>query len=314
MAKHRLWEIDTFRGLAIILMIIFHILYDLALFNVASLDIYYSLSGVFPYLVGGLFIFIVGISLTLSYSAIEDKLNQGVSIARNIGIKECSGKYITFLDDDDIFLPKKIERQMNIFNKRDVGLVYCPLGFKKNENIVFVPFSNKKNFFIGLSHQHDIIMTFILKKECFDSCGLFDEKLLYHEDRDLIYRVGKKYKFDFINNPDYIFYNPSISRLSVDMNKIINGKKILYDKHKNDFEDKESYYSEMHYEIAGSYLLFKDYKNFLKHFKLSIDKKPKNLRYILYKHFNTATGRINPAYLIEQKKIKWPKNYNEIIS
>jgi uncharacterized membrane protein len=73
--KHRLWEIDTFRGLAIIFMIFFHILFDLAFLNVASFDIYYSLSGVFPYLVGGLFIFIVGISLTLSYSAVEQNLD-----------------------------------------------------------------------------------------------------------------------------------------------------------------------------------------------------------------------------------------------
>lgn len=75
-SRQRLWEIDTFRGFAIICMIFFHILFDLSFLNIASLDIYYSLSGSFPFLVGGLFIFIVGISLTLSYSAVEEKLDQ----------------------------------------------------------------------------------------------------------------------------------------------------------------------------------------------------------------------------------------------
>ena len=75
--RERIWEIDTFRGLAIILMIFFHILFDLSFLRIASLDIYYSLSGTFPYLIGGLFIFIVGISLTLSYSAVEQKLTIG---------------------------------------------------------------------------------------------------------------------------------------------------------------------------------------------------------------------------------------------
>jgi uncharacterized membrane protein len=57
-------------------MVFFHILFDLSFLKIASLDIYYSLSGSFPFLVGGLFIFIVGISLTLSYNAIEEKLDQ----------------------------------------------------------------------------------------------------------------------------------------------------------------------------------------------------------------------------------------------
>ena len=75
--KQRLWEIDTLRGLAIILMVFFHILFDLSFLQIVSLDIYYSLPGSFPFLVGGVFIFIVGISLTLSYSAVEQKLEAG---------------------------------------------------------------------------------------------------------------------------------------------------------------------------------------------------------------------------------------------
>ncbi|MBU0496916.1 MAG: DUF1624 domain-containing protein [Candidatus Thermoplasmatota archaeon] len=73
---NRLWEIDTLRGVAIIAMIFFHILYDLSFLRIESLGIYYELSVVFPYVFGSLFIFIVGLSLTLSFEGAKKKLSQ----------------------------------------------------------------------------------------------------------------------------------------------------------------------------------------------------------------------------------------------
>ncbi|HGJ5860502.1 MAG TPA: glycosyltransferase family 2 protein [Arsenophonus nasoniae] len=43
---------------------------------------------------------------------IENNKNLGVSKSRNIGIQSCQGKYIAFLDSDDIWLPTKLEEQL----------------------------------------------------------------------------------------------------------------------------------------------------------------------------------------------------------
>ena len=44
---------------------------------------------------------------------VVNETNQGSANARNIGIQYCEGEYISFLDDDDIYLPKKLETQIN---------------------------------------------------------------------------------------------------------------------------------------------------------------------------------------------------------
>ena len=56
--------------------------------------------------------------------------NQGSSSARNRGIDACSGRFVTFLDSDDEFLPAKLERQLALFDLRpDLGFVYSDYAF-----------------------------------------------------------------------------------------------------------------------------------------------------------------------------------------
>lgn len=50
----------------------------------------------------------------VSLRRIVNKPNQGSAKSRNIGIKDSKGAYVTFLDDDDEYLPEKIERQLRL--------------------------------------------------------------------------------------------------------------------------------------------------------------------------------------------------------
>ena len=72
----RFWEIDLLRGIAVILMIVFHFLYDLDYLNVYELDLYSGYLLIFVHLIGTVFFLLVGISLTLSYSRVKDILTK----------------------------------------------------------------------------------------------------------------------------------------------------------------------------------------------------------------------------------------------
>lgn len=87
--EKRFWEIDFLRGIAIIMMIVFHFLFDLSYFGSYAVNVYSGFWWAFARATATVFILLVGISLTLSYSrAIQKKtgklgrkyLNRGLKI------------------------------------------------------------------------------------------------------------------------------------------------------------------------------------------------------------------------------------------
>lgn len=64
----RFWEVDSLRGLAIVMMVAFHLIYDLNYFGIYNFNIHSGLIWVFGKITASIFIFLVGVSLSLSYS------------------------------------------------------------------------------------------------------------------------------------------------------------------------------------------------------------------------------------------------------
>lgn len=145
---------------------------------------------------------------------IRHEKNRGGSAARNTGIKAAKGEYIAFLDSDDEWLPEKINLQIAVFKKGsdNLGVVYCDVMIKNNDEKIV----NSHYFFPQCrGYIYDFMLkrcalvpcsVLIVKKECFQQIGLFNEQFFACQDNDICIRLAKYYEFDFIPKPLVIFH------------------------------------------------------------------------------------------------------------
>lgn len=86
-----------------------------------------------------------------------DKINEGVSIARNTGIKKTSGEYIAFLDADDWIVPNYIEQLMKPFENEKVDISICDYQICKE----FTSSSTESNH----PYRYEEARRYMLKKQ-----------------------------------------------------------------------------------------------------------------------------------------------------
>lgn len=135
--------------------------------------------------------------------------NQGVSSARNRGIRMAWGDFIAFLDSDDAWLPEKLELQMEILMQNpSVGLVGCGVLFVDSSGGVekeWIPkdYAGQEEFLEELRVRNVFFnpSCAVLRRDCFDRVGLFKERLRFGEDWDMWLRVAKTDQTDFVRKP-----------------------------------------------------------------------------------------------------------------
>ncbi|AFZ26450.1 putative glycosyltransferase [Cylindrospermum stagnale PCC 7417] len=135
--------------------------------------------------------------------------NQGLSAARNAGIRSAQGKYIAFLDDDDLWEPQKLEKQISVLEANPrIGLIYSDSLFFSDKrglslrsyNTAF-PTPNLQVLWTLFRYNYIPVLTVVVRRDCLDKVGLFDETLRCCEDYDLWLRLIEKFPIYFLNQP-----------------------------------------------------------------------------------------------------------------
>jgi len=136
--------------------------------------------------------------------------NGGPAKARNRAIRESSGEYVAFLDADDIWYPDKLDRQITVLSgNQNYSLVHSDASYTRTyssqESRTW--FNLKKRVKTGwvfselLSENFILVPSVIIKRDCLERVGLFDEDLKCWEGYDLWLRIAFEHQIGLVNTP-----------------------------------------------------------------------------------------------------------------
>lgn len=132
--------------------------------------------------------------------------NRGASAARNTGIETARGELIAFLDDDDIWEPIKIERQVDSLRNAEpnVGAVYTGIrNVDTDRSTIAVRHADRegdltKEFLCGFTPPFPSV---VVRREVVAATGPLDEDLPSWNDREWLLRVSQHCEFVAIDAP-----------------------------------------------------------------------------------------------------------------
>ena len=143
---------------------------------------------------------LVGPYLSGKIRYIRNEKNIGLAASRNVGIRNCQGEFICFLDADDVFCPQKLEIQVAEFQANpQLSMLFSDEYVIQNG----VKVENAQQFPNGYHIPEPIIDTFakssfiavftvMLRVSVLSEIGLFNESLRWNEDDDLWFRFMLK--------------------------------------------------------------------------------------------------------------------------
>ena len=222
--------------------------------------------------------------------------NQGVGAARNNGVKNSSGNLIAFLDADDIWLPTKLEKQVELLQQDNkIGMVSCGMREFDKDDKTIAEYNQGQN---GWCAKNILMIepvvvgpgsTSLVRRDTFEKIKGFDENKEMHpsEDWEFCYRVALISKVAF--TPEILVeYRNHGGNGHLKIPRFERAMLLAYEKifRQADLETlklRRQCYGNLFTILAGSYFQAQNYQAFLKNTIKSLWYTPQNInRYLAY--------------------------------
>lgn len=184
--------------------------------------------------------------------------NRGKSNTRNTGILASRGQFLAFLDSDDWWMPEKITRQIECFHEgtSHLGVVYTSAKvLNESSNTIcgrLMP-TSRGDVLRNLLEANKLgggSSSVMIRRQCFDDVGCFDESLTHCEDWDMWIRIAaKNYAFDYTPE-DLVILTKHHKNSSADLRGMILGREALLDKHRSLYRQYPLVHSTQHYVVG----------------------------------------------------------------
>ena len=211
----------------------------------------------------------------------------GACAARNTGVKYSAGTFIGFLDDDDEWLPAKIEVLIAAIKKNNYVLAYC-------NNEIFDEINADTRLIIrpqyeGKVYEKLILGNFIgstsfplIRKDALVEVGGFDMQMESSQDYDVWLRLSEKYDICYVNESLNRYYLHEGEQITKNPQKKIQGLERLNEKNSVYLNSNKNAFWIRHMKIIPYYLKIGDKRKAIKTWEQCVIKCPEKIKGNVY--------------------------------
>ena len=216
--------------------------------------------------------------------------NGGVAVARNTGIVAARGELLAFLDSDDVWLPRKLELQLQLFDRDpDLGLVHSAVEDFDESGALGVSIGLEGWVAADLLRLDRLVVrapgsSVVVPKRVAEEVGGYDRRLPPSEDWDFCYRVALRYRFGCVSEP-LVRYRLHGGGIHMNIAGMENGMLLAFEKAFASPDPavqalRRESYGRLHRILAGCYFQTRRRGDFVRHAVKSLRYDPRNFGYL----------------------------------